>query len=313
MIDFKYAQADLISLGRLIYGYLTQDIATFSAFDGQRFTAQYLSNFDAAYTAARDMPTDETILDQQMIYTATIEEKMEAARKLYRNTKYFIKKAFENKPSIMNEFGANNYEDSRKSVPDMVLFLGNLNYMINKYATQMTAAGYNMAQANDIITLRNELETAKYEQVSFQSERKRYTQERIEKLNTLYQFITETCEAGKLIFEDNIAMYAKYVLPSVTTNTRPPIKTIDANSITAIYNNILEDNFYKITNEGQVSLTFYVAANASQTVPSTAIEITSNNDRTLQGRELGATAVEKMLIVWNNANIDGKYRIEEMN
>lgn len=312
MIDFKYTQADLISLGRLIYGYLAQDIVAFSAFDGQRFTAQYLTNFDATYIAARDMPTDETILDQQMIYTATIEEKMEAARKLYRNTKYFIKKAFENKPSIMNEFGANNYDDSRKSVPDMVLFLGNLNYMLNKYAAQMTTAGYNIAQANNIITLRNELETAKYEQASFQSERKRYTQERIEKLNALYQFITETCEAGKLIYEDDMAMYAKYVLPSVATSNRPSIKTIGANSITAVYNNIMEDSFYKISNEGQVNLTFYVAANATQTVPPTAIEISSNDNRTLQGRDLGATATEKNLIAWNNASTDGKYRIEEM-
>jgi hypothetical protein len=312
MIDFKYAHADLISLGRLIYGYLAQDIGAFSAFDGQRFAAQYLADFDATYTAARDMPSDETILDQQTIYTATIEEKMEAARKLYRNTKYFIKKAFENKPSIMNEFGANNYDDSRKSVPDMVLFLGNLNYTLNKYAAQMTTAGYNMAQANDIVTLRNELETAKYEQASFQSERKRYTQERIEKLNALYQFITETCEAGKLIYEDDMAMYAKYVLPSVATSNRPPIKTIGANSITAVYNNMVEDSFYKISNEGQVNLTFYVAANASQTVPPAAIEILSNDNRTLQGRDLGATATEKNLIVWNNTNTDGKYRIEEM-
>ena len=312
MIDFKYAQADLISLGRLIYGYLTQDIIAFSTFDGQRFTPQYLANFDAAYVAARDMPTDETILDQQTLYTATIEEKMEVARKLYRNTKYFIKKAFEEKPAIMSEFGANNYEESRKSVPDMVLFLGNLNYMLNKYSAQMTAVGYDLTQANDILTLRNELETAKYEQSSFQSERKKYTQERVEKLNSLYQFITETCEAGKLIYEDNMAMYARYVLPSVATSNRPPIKTIDANSKSAVYNDILEDSFYKVSNEGSVSLVFYVAANTGQAVPPTAIEILPNDSRTLQGRELGATATEKTLIAWNSTGMEGKYRIEEM-
>ncbi len=209
----RFSQADLYAKSRQVLEYLKEDLADFQRFDKARFTTGFLADFEKAITEVRDYIDDETILDQLTGKTANLDEVLAKCRKAYKHYKYFVLKAFEDDIPKQNEFGLDNYDTARRSQAHMIVFMNKIYRAALAHKNELIAAGYSEEQIQELAQLRDELEQANLQQDTFKNKRQQFTQLRRKKLDALMRFITQTCEAGKIIYEDeNPAKYERYIL-----------------------------------------------------------------------------------------------------
>jgi hypothetical protein len=191
------------------------DAATFKSFDAD-FDDAFAADWETAIANASNATTDDLVVAEQMGLTAAVEEKMEACRVHFQSAKYYIEKAFPNKPALWKEFGYDNYLNARKSVEKMIVFMSVFNRVANKptYKILLVNAGYSEDNLNAILTKREELIDAKTDQEIGKNSREQITQNRIELLNQVWAFRTKVSKAAKYIFVSNFARYKVYLLPA---------------------------------------------------------------------------------------------------
>lgn len=275
MSNTNYSLADIVSLGRLKQGFLTADIADFSAFDPS-FSATYISAFVAAIDAAEAFPDDETVVDIMTGFTIVRDTKWAECKKAYQRLKFFIEKAFPTNIAVQNEFGFNDYYESSKTVEKMVRFMYKLYQTAMKYSVQLTQANVSATDITALLTLHDELKEADYKQEEYKNERQKHTQKRGELVEDLYKnYISYVCKAGKIIYADNPAQYARYLLPARAASAASHVESLGAQERSVINAEIKIDAYYTLQVIDGVSLLFYIAPNGSTAVPANAISITT--------------------------------------
>lgn len=274
MSNTNYSLADIVSLGRLKQGFLVADIADFAAFDPS-FSPTYISAFVAAIDAAEAFPDDETVVDIMTGFTIIRDTKWTECKKAYQRLKFFIEKAFPTNVAIQNEFGFNDYYESSKTVEKMIRFMYKLYQTAMKYSVQLTQANVTATDIAALLTLHDELKEADYKQEEYKNERQKLTQRRGELVEDLYKnYISYICKAGKIIYADNPAQYARYLLPARSTSTAPRVESLGAQERSVINAETKAGEYYTLEVIDGVSLSFYIAPNGSTAVPANAVSIT---------------------------------------
>ncbi|MBI4944860.1 MAG: hypothetical protein HY840_00505, partial [Bacteroidetes bacterium] len=181
-------------------------------------------NWLTKITNADALPSDETVEDELMQLSATVEEKMELCRHKFQGAKFFIEKTFPDNFAVQNEFGYDDYEGARQNQAKMIGFMENFYRVAKKYKVKLIAKNYTMPMIDEIGTLRDALRTADNDQEAFKSGRPVLTQDRIIILNACWIETLKVCSAGKIIFHNNLAKYNQYLLPDSggTVPTPPP-------------------------------------------------------------------------------------------
>ena len=180
------------------------------------FGGTFPDDWDTAIQASESAGTAETRDDVLQQETADVEAQMTAGRKKYNQAKYYIKKAFRNKPKVQNEFGLDDYNQVRASQPGMILFLKKLyNLSENKYKTELLAAGYTEAKITEIDTIKKALDTQNIEQDLFAAKEPVDTEARIKKHNTTWGFVQKVNDLSKVIYydPDNVVKLNLFLLP----------------------------------------------------------------------------------------------------
>ena len=77
----KLSQADFMTWSNIIKSLLSDNLAAFEAFDGERFNQNYVADFENSLSVAYDMFDDKTIEQQQMQYTEAVTALMKEAAK----------------------------------------------------------------------------------------------------------------------------------------------------------------------------------------------------------------------------------------
>lgn len=305
----KFSQADTIALARRIHQFLTADLVDFTAFDAS-FTPTYLSRFSDAITAAENHPDDETVVDIQTGYTAALADVEKRCRKAYQRLKVFVEKAFPTARSVQNEFGFNDYGNI-SGMAELIKFMHRIAGTANKYSNDLIAVFYTPADILGLKTLHDELVAAQNEQEAYKSERMRLTDLRDTLVNDLYTYIAYTIKVGKIIYEDNRAMYARYLLPPTNANSLPTLR-IAAQAREVVAANVQEIDYYSLrVLVSGAALQFYVAPNGSTSVPTTAVLVspsTASNDFSVE--ELGfdtAYTGAQSLFVYNPNMVEVGY------
>ena len=124
---------------------------------------------------------------------------------------------------VINEFGFNDY-GSISGMAELIKFMHRIAGTANKYSNELIAVFYTASDILGLSNLHNELVLAQNEQESYKSERMRLTDVRDTLLNSLYTYITYTIKVGKIIYEDNRAMYARYLLPTTNASNLPTLR-----------------------------------------------------------------------------------------
>ncbi|MBI9036642.1 MAG: hypothetical protein JEY97_00795 [Bacteroidales bacterium] len=208
---FKGTDAEMLEEARIKANALKIDIDLFAAFD-PKFTIEYVNAFDAKIVKAEAEIVDNVIKDQLAAKTATVENILDSCRKKYRSVKYFVGIAFENNKAVQNEFGFNDYNTSRRSQVKMLVFMRQLGISAKRYQSELIAAGMTEESINEIETLSNDLSLSNEQQEDFKKQRVLLTQSRIILYNEVWDYVRQVARAGKIIFEDNPAKYAIYLL-----------------------------------------------------------------------------------------------------
>ncbi len=185
------------------------DFITFDPDFDDPFAADWLDNIEAGEA----LPSDETIEDQISQLTETVEEKMVSCRDKFQSSKYFIEKAFPDKPKVWNEFGYDDYDGARRVQANMIQFMKMFHGAATKYQVQLNANGYSDAKILEIKTLGDALDVANRAQESFIKSQPVLTQTRITAYNKVWEYEMKVCKAGKVIYRNNYAKYQEYLLP----------------------------------------------------------------------------------------------------
>jgi hypothetical protein len=293
---------------RTIQSLFASDIAKFTNFDST-LTPAFATQFLAAVVAAETVVADSSVVDQQVQKTELVLAAMEKAKAKYGDVKYFVQKTFPNSPGTQNEFGLNDYENARKSTPQMVQFLDEMSKACVKYQPQLLAAGYNAPAIVEIQTIRTELLTANSTQEVFKKQRPKLTEDRIIILNTCYTFVTQVNQAAQLVFKTDFAKQKQYVFnPSSETSNLIFIGTVAANSTkNAGSVSFLLENVFAFKNTGVAPLAFCLSS--TNDIEGIKIEIGGGAIITKSGSELNLDATN--LIVQNlDSGTEGSYEIE---
>ncbi|MBI9038621.1 MAG: hypothetical protein JEY97_10850 [Bacteroidales bacterium] len=193
---------------------LKTNIVEFEAFD-PKFTNEYVEIFSTKINSAQQAVTDNVIIDQLAGKTLVVEKAMKSCRKKYRSVKYFVESVLKDNNAVQNEFGFNDYKAARSTQIKMIAFFRQLGISAKRYQTELVAAGMTVESINEIDALGNQLNSANDDQEDFKKQRTLLTQSRIKLNNEVYEIVKEIARAGKIVFEDNPAKYAIYVLVDV--------------------------------------------------------------------------------------------------
>lgn len=210
---YKISDDTMLQDTRTIIKEFDTDKTSFTMLDDD-FKDPFRANWQAAIATVDNAPTDEQIVDSQTSLTQNVETTMEACRQQFQAAKYFIEKAFPDKPAVWNEFGYDNYIAARKSPEKMAVFMQVFNKVATKYKTELIAKKYTQAQIDDILTKRQALLDARTNQELAKNARGGFTQNRVDALNKVWGFRLAVARAAKQIFANNYARYNVYLLPA---------------------------------------------------------------------------------------------------
>jgi len=211
---FKIADAYMLEFAKTLRLFFIEDQAAFTTKDSN-FATPYETNWDTVITTAENEPTDEQRQDQLTQLTKTVDSEMDLCRECFQDSKRFIKKAFPNNVTIWNEFGFDDYDDIKRKQPEMIQFMKRFHSTAVKYAVQLGAPAVNFdaAKIAEIETRRAALDTANNTQEKFKKDIPTFTQQRIQKLNAVWEICTDVGGVGKSLFKNDYAKYQHYLLP----------------------------------------------------------------------------------------------------
>jgi hypothetical protein len=308
-----YTSSDvyMTETARTIQSLFASDIAKFTNFDST-LTPAFANQFLAAVVAAETVVADSSVVDQQVQKTELVLAAMEKAKAKYADVKYFAIKAFPNSPGTQNEFGLNDYENARKSTPQMVQFLDEMSKACVKYQPQLLTAGYNAPAIVEIQTIRTELLTANSTQEVFKKQRPKLTEDRIIILNTCYNFVTQVNQAAQLVFKTDFAKQKQYVFnPSTETSNlifAGTVKVGETKLLAVVP--FLPENVFAFKNTGIVPLIFCLSTTTD--IEGIKIEIGGGAVITKSGSELNLDATNLLVLNTDSAN-EGSYEVEVAN
>ena len=101
----------------------------------------------------------------------------------------------------------------------MLLFLKSLITVSGTYRDKLLEGGCNSSVIDGLPAQFRELDTRLIDQQTFMDERGVITQERVEKLNALYDLLSPISSIAHIIYDDNEAQLAKYAMPRPQSST----------------------------------------------------------------------------------------------
>ena len=254
--NYSVPDADCIQQAKAVRLLYLERENDFKAFDPVTFDANFASNWLKSLDDSTDQETAESRLDQQGQETLDVLGKMAESRKLYISTKYFIEKAFSNKPKLMDRFGLDNYEEASQKQALMVPFLRNL-YLLCDSADlkpELIAVGLDQVRIDAIRDLAALLDKEETEQDSFILDSGSATQDRINQYNATFAFWQAVARASKSIYYDNLVLQNIFELPHGSAGVEYKLegKVTDGSNNNANLKDVIvaivEINFATVTN-----------------------------------------------------------------
>ncbi len=224
---FKIPEALLLQHAEVLAKMFPTDAADFRAFDST-IAEDYGTTIKDAIDAAIGLKSDQIIIDEMAEYTQHVLNAMSNCNLSYKTVAYFVRKAFKGDKAVQNQFGFNDIEKVRKSQPKMVLFMEQHAGTASKYKSDLLSEGCNEEVINQLLTNAEELKAANVAQEKFKKERGIITQERVKRLNHLYQLIKPLNDVAQIIYSEDQARMAKYTLPKPKSSQNTPDDLIES-------------------------------------------------------------------------------------
>jgi len=219
---FNVADSLMIEAAKDKKGFLIEDKTRFENFDPS-FSASFLEEYNNKISLAEAAPDDEAVNGMTVSHTTIVEEKMKLNRDKFQAAKYFIDKAFPGDLGKQIEFGYRDYDKVRNGQDKMVLLMKGLFITCQKYKAKLNEVNFNDENIALIQQSAVELDEANQAQNQFNKNRPTLTQDRIKKVNAVWEAMGKICSAGKIIFASDYAKLQRYNLPEVVSAAKPNV------------------------------------------------------------------------------------------
>ncbi|WP_075591556.1 hypothetical protein [Labilibacter marinus] len=216
--NFNVADSKLISHGGVVASALPADIEDFKAFDN-KFSETYPETIQAVVDEVLGLRSDNVVIDEMTELTQVVNDSLAACNTTFKTVRFFVKKAFPTNKAIQNQFGLNDITKIRANVPKMIVFMQDLDGVVQKYKTQLEASGCNGSELDKVSALAEKLRQDNINQEQFKKERGVITQERVDKMNSLYDVLKPVSEIAHIIYSDNSAKLSIYAMPKPKSST----------------------------------------------------------------------------------------------
>ena len=213
---YSTSDAEMLETADVIAASLGDDIGDFTAFDST-LTADYVTTVQGAVGRVKEIKPDNVVIDEMGEWTQKVDAAMKKSSDAYSNLAYFVRKAFNGNIAVQNQFGLNDYKKARDSQAKMVLFMETLGDQATAHHDELVAAGCGEDVITTVSEVATELRESNIGQEKFKKERGVLTQERVKRLNEVYQLLVPLSEAAQIIYRDDPARLSKYTLTSTSS------------------------------------------------------------------------------------------------
>ncbi len=193
-------------------------LSAFTAFDPSLDNA-WLTIWQNEIKAFEIKDNDETYMDQMTIYTAEIKSETEKCLKALRDLRYYAGLAF-GKRARYKSFGFNRMTRVAQSTPAFLVFMKVNHRLAISVQAQLIAKGMTAPQIDNINTVATALAEAELLQEQHKRNRLTATEERVESINRLWEFMSRASRAADVIFADDETVRALFYLPERTKKAK---------------------------------------------------------------------------------------------
>lgn len=305
---YPFSDPVAIQLARVFVALITRDLAFFTAYDLD-FNAAFITLFEDLIAAEEAMPDYEFMQDQLAILTTDVNDKMESGRKIYRLLKPYVEKTFPDRQDIWNLFGADDYKNIRNSQVGLTAFLAKVHGAAVKYRTELNDAGYTDENIDKIILAHDDIVKTNVEQDDFKIQMKEQTNERIRKMNAMWEPVLRINQVGKTIFEDDYGKWQQYVIYHSSTPGEPDVYSGSVpagQTIVALQENITPSTVFTLKNPGSTILEYCLGETPEPC--SGGIVLNPGEDLETTASEMGTGSILK--VTNKSETEEGAYEVE---
>lgn len=217
--NYNMPDADMFQRSRTKRQHFIDHKAAFVALDPD-FDDPYAGDWLDSIEASESTDTAETRDDEGQQETAEVNEVMVLGRKKHVQIKYFVTKAFGDKPAVLRKFGQDDYAQAGQSQKYMKTYLTNLHKQCENanYKPALLAANCTQLMIDEIKSIADNLSDEDTEQNVFIETEPVATKARVTQYNETFGFWHKVNAASKSIFYDNPELLNLFLFPR---NTEP--------------------------------------------------------------------------------------------
>jgi hypothetical protein len=253
----------MLERAQTIQGHLNDNLTDFTGFSA-KFNQAYADDLQQKIDDAYDAESGDTLVDQQVTKTISVEQAMGAARQIYRRARAYALLTFKNNEGEFKEI-TSGYGKARSNQAEMIVFLEKLHQAVSRHSAALedpNKGGMPTSFPTDVENARQALVDKNQEQEGFIDSKETSTQDRVDLLNEVYNKMTDVNNIAQVIYFDDPAKRSMFVYRSDSGREDSDEYTGDiaADSIETVTTFIYQPNqVISFENEGVVPLLFDLA------------------------------------------------------
>lgn len=215
---FSFSDVVLMQHGAMVVKFLPEDLIDFIKFDST-FLPDYPAGIYTLISKLKTLKSDKVVIDEMTELTQTSNDALAACNRAFRTIGFFVSKVYKGNVAVQNQFGFNDIRAARQDHGRMIRFMDDLILVCKSYRQALIDGGCDEAVVDSLPTLRDQLQVAETRQEKFKKDRGLITQERVEKLNALYELLVPVSEMAQIMYADDPARLSRYTLPRPKSST----------------------------------------------------------------------------------------------
>lgn len=215
MRDYNYSDDVLAQYGSNVLSYLEEDLPDFTTFDADLGETKK-DQLSELVTWALTEGGDDLNVAKLGDLTEKLLQEMENARKLYKQLRYWVIKAFPERKAVQRQFGIGRFKKMVDSQEAMISFFASLKESVADYRTELEAVNTPTDLLDSIGTQAEALAKAQQDQEKKKGNRTVDTESRVNKLNELYGITRDYNAAAEFVYFDSPAMRDRYRPPGTS-------------------------------------------------------------------------------------------------
>ncbi len=197
--DFSMEDTLLIQKSETLHTHFLNYLARFSAFDPD-LNAAYAGNWLSSINECEATETDETVMDQLQHHSEELEQAKKAGFTIASELEHYVKKAFPAKKRKAEEFGFTERKKARATQLNQYMWLLVMKKIAEDYSAELAAVGMPAILLTNLGTKTQTILEKETQQEYFKHLRIRYSSQRVEKMNNLYEFCKTVNSAAQSVF-----------------------------------------------------------------------------------------------------------------